>query len=1181
MTQPGTKVGEGYVEVETRIDEQRTNRLLGRHFTRTASSSARVFSRSFSDNVNLGIPNRAVKNVDRDVDRHSRRWISRIGYHFFRGFEGIISLMPARLETVFTKTGPIIGTVLVAGLLAAVVAAAPMIGAALTGGIVASIGLGAMAAGIALVAKDPRIAKAGKSIQEKLFGVSASGGEALTKAREKLLKIEEQIAMQRRFGARDKKGQPTAGAQRTLNKLLFQRAEALKAVNNAQANARPQRKSKIQIAAEAAFVGPTVTALGEVGKSIDKNMPHVIRMLTASAKFIPIITKGVTGFMDAIFPALDQLVSSPFMTDLMKIFAEGLIHIGQAISDFFTRLLSDPNAQKGALKGFEDLLNLIASTIRFTGDFLRAMSRMWQFLDVHVFPGMRTGWKGFRDGLNDAFGAIKNTWTPALVTAFGDTVNFFQRTWTSISSNTRQTWTSIAHFFRTTWTSIAATFRNSWTAIADFFRNAFTNSLDGVKRVWNSFWGGVKSVATAAWNGLRDFIARSWLIQMFIAIAKICGEIWMKFWKGIALIATTIWTSIYRFLSPGFQVLAKVFLAALGLMLRGWQVIWGAIRAVGYTIWQAIAKFFGSAWNGFRTYFVNIFNSVATFWSRIWNGISGAGVQIWKTISGNIVKAFNAVRNFLFNILGQVQNRFIVIFNSISGIISTALKAATTVLSSMINGFIGVINFGIDAINTVLGKLGIKSRLPRIGGINVPFVGTISQSDRRRSTRGNARGGYISGPGSSTSDSIYSRLSDGEYVIRASSVDAVGVPFLNAINGTTSTPTGGPGSGFAAGGLYKQMTAWIQSRIPSTRISSDYRPGDPGYHGSGNAIDMVWPDGSERRGGGLAAMAFNLIKSTFFSGIKELIWDFAGSRAVWNGKEHFFTGPGAGPGTHNDHIHWAMGALSGKGGGNLLSGIFGLLGMGWDAILKKLINPAVAKLTSGLPDNGLGWIFKGAGQTMGKFIVPWIRGMFNKTLESLGTMGFAPGDITGLGAKNLEGWINAAIKIAGVPLSWAGPLRTLVMRESGGNPRSINLWDSNAARGTPSKGLAQVIGPTFATYRDRRLPNDIWNPIANLVAALRYIISRYGSIFNVQQANARMSPKGYDTGGIVPPGDTWVRNRTGSNEYLFNSDQMNTMSNTRCVHNVYVDGVKMLVREEIDSNNNHLVNAVSRGRRLP
>lgn len=52
---------------------------------------------------------------------------------------------------------------------------------------------------------------------------------------------------------------------------------------------------------------------------------------------------------------------------------------------------------------------------------------------------------------------------------------------------------------------------------------------------------------------------------------------------------------------------------------------------------------------------------------------------------------------------------------------------------------------------------------------------------------GVARGGYIKGPGTSTSDSIPARLSDGEFVVRASAVRNVGVEFLQAINESAAT----------------------------------------------------------------------------------------------------------------------------------------------------------------------------------------------------------------------------------------------------------------------------------------------------------------------------------------------------------------------------------------------------------
>ncbi|MGZ3083028.1 hypothetical protein [[Haemophilus] ducreyi] len=45
-----------------------------------------------------------------------------------------------------------------------------------------------------------------------------------------------------------------------------------------------------------------------------------------------------------------------------------------------------------------------------------------------------------------------------------------------------------------------------------------------------------------------------------------------------------------------------------------------------------------------------------------------------------------------------------------------------------------------------------------------------------------ATGGYISGPGTATSDSIPAWLSNGEFVVRAASVSRYGLGFLHAIN---------------------------------------------------------------------------------------------------------------------------------------------------------------------------------------------------------------------------------------------------------------------------------------------------------------------------------------------------------------------------------------------------------------
>ncbi|WP_406271555.1 transglycosylase SLT domain-containing protein [Nocardia sp. NBC_00881] len=104
--------------------------------------------------------------------------------------------------------------------------------------------------------------------------------------------------------------------------------------------------------------------------------------------------------------------------------------------------------------------------------------------------------------------------------------------------------------------------------------------------------------------------------------------------------------------------------------------------------------------------------------------------------------------------------------------------------------------------------------------------------------------------------------------------------------------------------------------------------------------------------------------------------------------------------------------------------------------------------------------------------------------------------------NNLDGWIRQSLDIMnakGIPGSYNGIHRN-VLRESSGNPQAINLWDSNAAAGIPSKGLLQVIDPTFAIYHVEGTSWDIWDPVANIVAACNYAAHRYGSMDNVSSA---------------------------------------------------------------------------------
>lgn len=136
----------------------------------------------------------------------------------------------------------------------------------------------------------------------------------------------------------------------------------------------------------------------------------------------------------------------------------------------------------------------------------------------------------------------------------------------------------------------------------------------------------------------------------------------------------------------------------------------------------------------------------------------------------------------------------------------------------------------------------------------------------------------------------------------------------------------------------------------------------------------------------------------------------------------------------------------------------------------------------------------------------------------------------GVGSTDqVNGWVQQAIAIAGVPTSWASALATIAMKESGGNPAAQNNWDINAKNGIPSKGLMQTIVPTFEANKESG-HNNILNPVDNILAAINYIQGRYGDISKVPGIKAMASGRayvGYEKGGRPPLKETVLVGENG------------------------------------------------------
>ncbi|GGM55435.1 hypothetical protein GCM10012275_28200 [Longimycelium tulufanense] len=208
---------------------------------------------------------------------------------------------------------------------------------------------------------------------------------------------------------------------------------------------------------------------------------------------------------------------------------------------------------------------------------------------------------------------------------------------------------------------------------------------------------------------------------------------------------------------------------------------------------------------------------------------------------------------------------------------------------------------------------------------------------------------------------------------------------------------------------------------------------------------------------------------------------------------------------------------------------------GWNALIDMFANAAKSALGL-LPATGGAFrdALKAGGDTAIDWMVEKLKFASTASLE-----GFQPG----AGVAQWRPQVEQVLRMLNEPLSLVPNVLRRMQQESGGNPRAVNLWDSNAVAGTPSVGLMQVIRPTYQTYKGPDNPPHMHgvsiDPISNIYAGLNYARNRYPSI-----QFAMDKPGGYrhggpvqvfDHGGVVDPGLFMGINGTGGREVLLNA----------------------------------------------
>ena len=739
------------------------------------------------------------------------------------------------------------------------------------------------------------------------------------------------------------------------------------------------------------------------------------------------------------------------------------------------------------------------------------------FIPLVNILGLVVEWVGTRlgDAINAGIGFLGVAWN-AMATGI-------QWAWDNIIL---PAWSAMDYFARVTLATIGtlvlAPLLIAWNLLSSGIQWAWDNLI---RPTWDAMNAGINILWNAVLLPIFNWIGGAW--NTMATVIRIGWDTVIKpAWDALAAGANWLWGAvlnvIFNWIHSKWTEMSNLIRWAYDTIIKpAWDAVAASLNWLANNVFNPLVGFMKDVWNGWGIIIRWVYDNVV---KPTWDAVAGALNWLWNNVT--------------LPILTWMGDKWNEMGNGIKWVADNVVHPVFDGLRGGLDRLRGWFHDTVENIGKIWDWIKEKTAAPVRFVVDTVYNNGIRKAwnavsklvglnELPEHKAGFATGGILPGytPGRDVYTFVEPRtgmtlgLSGGEPVLRPEAGRVLGSDWVDGINaaarmgGTTGVKrylgmgSGGHGhnhdAAFASGGVIGSITNIVREKFPGMTITSTYRAGDSGYHGRGMAVDFS--DGFDTTPGMQAAAKYFF--DNYAVELAELIhYPLRGWQNIKHGRPLNY--PAGTNAEHRNHVHVASEhPLAGGGGRGGILGVFdGVVGFIGDQV-KKLWDEALEPIKGQIPN------FPGI---VGQLPLKALETMANKAWEFISSkipFGSDAGAYQGAVGAGVEQWrplVEKVLKAKGLPLTLTDTTLRRMNQESGGNPRAINLWDSNAAKGTPSKGLMQTIDTTFQANKDPGY-DDIWDPESNIRASINYTLRTYGSLpAGYNRAG------GYATGGFLP-----------------------------------------------------------------
>lgn len=878
----------------------------------------------------------------------------------------------------------------------------------------------------------------------------------------------------------------------------------------------------------AAAIGPVVFGLGAFISTIGNAVTVLAPLLAGIAK-----ADGLISFLSTKVPILGTVFTA--LTGPIGIVLGVLAGLAVAFTIAYKKSETFRNFVNGAI---ESVKQTFSNFIQFIQPFIDSVKNIFKQAISAIVDFAKDIWSQINGFFNENGISI--------VQALQNICNFIKAIFEFIINFViKPIMFAIWQVMQFIWPAVKALIVSTWENIKGVIQGAI-NIILGIIKVFSSlFTGNWRGV----WDGivmiLKGTVQLIWnLIQLWF-IGKILGVV--RYFGGLLKgLITIIWVAI------------------IGVFKKSLSAIWNATKSI-----------FGFLFNSVKSIFTNMKNWLSSTWNNIKSNTVGKAHSLFTGVRSKFTSLWNAtkdiftkLRNWMSNIWNSIKDNTVGIagrlwdrVRNIFGSMRDGLKSIIGKIKDHIGGMVDAVKRGlnklIEGLNWVGGKLGMDkipklhtgtehthttTRLVKNGKIARDTFATVGDKGRGNGPNG-FRNEMIEFPNGKR---VLTPNTDTTAYLPKGSKVYNGAQTYSMLNGTLPR--------FSIGTMWKDIKSGVSSAFNWTK---DQIGKGTKWLGDkvGDVMDFIDNPGkllnyvlqafgvdfsSLTKGMGIAGditkAAWSKIKKSAIKWLEDAFAESGDGGVLDMNKLRYLYGHTAAytretgrpfhEGLDFDYIYEPVPSTI-NGRAQVMPFHNGGYGK-WVKIVKGALEVIYAHLSKYKVKTGQQ---VRVGQTVGisgntgfstgphlhyemrwngrhRDPLPWLR-------KNNGGGKSTPG---GNGAANARRAIKAAQNILGgrYKASWiTNEMMRVASRESNYTANAVNNWDSNARAGIPSRGMFQMIDPSFRAYAKSGYNNPL-NPTHQAISAMRYIVGKWvPRTGSWRAAFKRAGDYAYATGGKV------------------------------------------------------------------